>query len=61
MYVATHTAGTLLRNHFRMSKSDVSECLNHSTGGTVTDYYIEKDFTMVDEAARKLLDYLFEE
>ena len=59
MYVARHTVGTILRNHFKMPKSDVSECLNHSIGNSVTDYYIKKDFTLVDEANRRLLNYLF--
>lgn len=60
LYVARHTVGTILRNTFRMPKSDVSECLNHSDGQTVTDYYIKKDFTLIDETIRRLLDHLFE-
>lgn len=60
MYVARHSVGTILRNTFKMPKSDVAECLNHSTATTVTDYYIKRDFTMIDETIRRLLDYLFE-
>ena len=60
MYVARHTVGTILRNTFKMPKSDVAECLNHSAGKSVTDYYIKKDFTLIDETIRRLLDYLFE-
>lgn len=60
LYVAKHTVGTILRNSFKMPKSDVSECLNHSIGQSVTDYYIKKDFSRIDEAMRRLLDYLFE-
>lgn len=60
LYVAKHSVGTILRNTFKMPKSDVSECLNHSVGQSVTDYYIKKDFSRVDEAMRRLLDYLFE-
>lgn len=60
MYVARHTVGTILRNTFRMPKSDVAECLNHSSGNTVTDYYIRKDFSLIDNTILRLLNLLFE-
>lgn len=60
MYVARHTVGSTLRNTLKVPKSDVSECLNHSIGQTVTDYYIKRDFSHIDHLNRQLLDHLFE-
>lgn len=60
MYVARHTFASTLRNTLKVPKSDVSECLNHSVGNTVTDYYIKRDFSHIDDLNRRLLNYLFE-
>ncbi|WP_256009467.1 phage integrase SAM-like domain-containing protein [Desertivirga xinjiangensis] len=49
-YWARHTFATLARNKCRKSKDDVALALNHVDEGTkVTDIYIEKDWSIVDE------------
>lgn len=49
---------TLARNECGISRDDVAEALNHARRGSdrVTDIYIERDFTRVWEANRKVLD-----
>lgn len=58
-YYARHSWATIARNRCRIPKDDISLCLNHSTGRTVTDEYIESDFSLIDEANRKVIDFVF--
>lgn len=58
-YFARHTWATLARNKCKISKDDVGLALNHvDLGLKTTDIYIEKDWTLIDNANRKVLDYL---
>jgi integrase len=57
-YYARHSWATIARNQCHISKSDIAECLNHSTS-TVTDIYIEKDWGVIDKANREVIDYIF--
>lgn len=60
-YHARHTWATLARNDCGMSRETVAEALNHAGRGAdrVTDIYIERDFSRVWEANRKVLDLVF--
>lgn len=60
-YHARHTWATLARNEVGVSLGDVGEALNHSPRGSerVTDIYVERDFSRVWEANRKVLDLVF--
>lgn len=59
-YYARHTWATIARNKCRISKSDIDECLNHvNKNDEMADVYIEKDWSVIDEANRKVLDYVF--
>ena len=58
-YYARHSWATIARNKCRISKSDVDECLNHvDQGSRMADYYIEKDWTLIDESNKKVIDFL---
>ena len=58
-YYARHSWATIARNICKISKDDIGECLNHSSGNhDVTDIYIERDWSMIDNANRKVLDVL---
>ena len=61
-YHARHTWATLARNECGISRDDVVEALNHARRGSdrVTDIYIERDFTRVWEANRKVLNLVGE-
>jgi hypothetical protein len=59
IYYARHSWATIARNKCRISKSDVDECLNHVIPeNRIADTYIEKDWSFIDDANRKVLDYV---
>jgi len=60
-YSARHSFATIARNKIKIDKYTVHQMLNHvDSEMKITDIYIEKDWTLFDEANRKLLDYVFE-
>jgi integrase len=57
---ARHTWATIARNDCRISKDDVALCLGHEDkDNKVTDDYITYDYTIIDEANRKVLDLVY--
>jgi hypothetical protein len=58
-YYARHSWATIARNKCGISKDDISLCLNHTTGRMVADEYIETDYSLIDEANRKVIDFVF--
>jgi len=49
-YWARHSFASIARNKCRISKDDIAEALNHVDGEhKVTDIYIEKDWSIVDD------------
>lgn len=58
-YYARHSWATIARNDCKISKDDINLALNHVDNEMkVTDIYIAKDWTIIDEANRKVLDLL---
>lgn len=55
-YSARHTWATLFVNKCGGSESEAAFCLNHVSPFKVTTTYIEKDFTRIDVANRRVLD-----
>lgn len=58
-YSARHSFATIARNECDISKDDISLCLNHSSGKTVTDTYIKQDFLRIDKVINKVVEYVF--
>lgn len=58
-YSARHSFATIARNECDISKDDISLCLNHSSGKTVTDTYIKQDFSRIDKVINKVVEYVF--
>lgn len=58
-YAARHSWATIARNECGISMDDVAFCLNHKSGHDVTDTYIKKDWSIIDRANRKVLDFVF--
>ena len=56
-YWARHTWATIAYN-IGISKDIISQALGHSNGVQVTDIYIDYDLEKVDEANRKVIDYI---
>lgn len=60
-YSARHSFATIARNECDISKDDISLCLNHLAGKTITDTYIKRDFSRIDKVISKVADYVFGE
>lgn len=60
-YAARHSFATIARNKCNVDMADVALCLTHTSGFNMTDKYVKPDFTKVDRAVRKVLDYVFKE
>lgn len=58
-YSARHSVATIMSNDLDIPDSTVKMCLNHDQKLGVTGGYIKKDFSKIDRANRKFLDYLF--
>jgi integrase len=60
-YSARHSWATIAVNDCEVDKYTVHTALNHADESMrITDIYIKKDFTIIDRANRKVLDYLNE-
>ena len=57
-YYGRHSWATIARNICKVSKEDIGESLNHASSHDVTDIYIERDWSIIDETNRKVLDVL---
>lgn len=61
-YSARHSWATIAHNDVGIDKWTVHEALNHVDKATsVTDIYIRKDFTRINEANYKVIEYVFGE
>lgn len=58
MYWARHTWATIAYNDLGISKDIISQALGHSLGSQITEIYIDKDPKLVDDANRKVLDWV---
>lgn len=58
-YAARHSFATIARNDCGVDMADVALCLTHASGFRMTDTYVKPDFSRVDKAIRKVLDYVF--
>ncbi len=56
-YSARHSFASLARNECRFSKDDVAAALNHSSN-TITDVYIAKDWSIIDDVQEAVLALL---
>lgn len=59
-YQARHTWASIARNDLRIDKYTVNDALCHvDKEMRVTDLYIKKDFTLVNEANKKVVDFVY--
>ena len=60
-YSVRHSWATIARNVLNISKDDIDLCLNHvNEAHKMADVYIDKDFTRIDQANRRMFDLLFQ-
>lgn len=61
-YAARHTFASIARNKLGIDKATVGEALNHvDKDNKITDIYIKKDYSIVNEVNRKVIEYVFKE
>ena len=61
-YAARHSMATIAVNDVKISKYIVNDMLNHTDQSLkITELYIKKDFSHINEANVKLLDYVLKE
>lgn len=58
-YWFRHTWATIARNDCDISKDDIDLCLNHVGNNPMADVYIKPDWSHIDRANRKVLDFVF--
>lgn len=57
-YFARHSWATIAYNDLQIPKDIIAQALGHSGSETVTDIYLDKDPKLVDEANRRVLDWV---
>jgi len=61
-YAARHSWATIATNNLRIDKYVVHEALNHASDEMrITDIYIKKDFSGINDANKQVLEYVFGE
>ena len=58
-YWFRHTWATIARNDCDISKDDIDLCLNHTGNNPMADVYIKPDWSRIDNANRKVIDFVF--
>jgi integrase len=59
LYYARHSWATIASNDIRLPDEIVDECLVHSPVRKMIRTYVKRDWSKIDEANRKVLDYVF--
>lgn len=57
-YSARHTWASIARNRLGIDKYTIHEALNHVSELDITDIYIQSDFTNINKANEKVMEYI---
>lgn len=57
-YSARHTWASIARNRLGIDKYTIHEALNHVSDMSITDIYIQKDYTNINKANEKVIAYI---
>ena len=58
-YQFRHSVASIARNELHYAKSDIDEMLNHVGDNRIADIYIKKDFSVINEINRRVIDFIF--
>lgn len=59
-YSARYSWASIAYNDLGIDKYIIHQCLNHSDKNMeITDVYIKRDWSVIDKANRRVLDYVF--
>ena len=59
-YQFRHSWASIARNEIGIDKATVDEGLNHVGSNRIADIYIKKDFRLINEANRKVVDFILD-
>ena len=59
-YQFRESVASTARNELHYAKSDIDEMLNHVGDNRIADIYIKRDFSVINEINRRVIEYLFE-
>lgn len=59
-YTARHTWASIARNKLGIDKYTIHEALNHTSTLDITDVYIQRDYTNINNANKKVVEYIME-
>lgn len=57
-YSARHTWASIARNKLGIDKYTIHEALNHTSDLDITDVYIQRDYSIINKANEKVVDYI---
>lgn len=57
-YSARHTWASIARNKLGIDKYTIHEALNHTSELGVTDIYIQRDYSNINKANKKVIEYI---
>ena len=58
-YQFRHSVASIARNELHYAKSDIDEMLNHVGDNRIADIYIKRDFSVINEINRRVIDFIF--
>lgn len=58
-YQFRHSVASIARNELHYAKSDIDEMLNHVGGNRIADIYIKRDFSVINEINRRVIEFIF--
>ena len=58
-YQFRHSVASIARNELHYAKSDIDEMLNHVGDNRIADIYIKRDFSVINEINRKVIEFVF--
>ena len=58
-YQFRHSVASIARNELHYAKSDIDEMLNHVGDNRIADIYIKRDFSVINEINRRVIEFVF--
>lgn len=58
-YQFRHSLASIARNELHYAKSDIDEMLNHVGENRIADIYIKRDFSVINEINRRVIEFVF--
>ena len=54
-----HSVASIARNELHYAKSDIDEMRNHVGDNRIAEIYIKRDFSVINEINRRVIEFIF--